>query len=151
MSHRPNKRLNELPNKQPNELPSIKELVFKTKEEMSSKMESSASEYEGFVPGRNGYNFPNKDGSYTIAYVKSDIMTKNHELRHAKYYFDIKYREEVQTLWNSFNCKDQSVVKKFLERCGYKEEFFLDEFQAYWFTEKNPRRFFGLASKPVDN
>lgn len=122
----------------------VKELVFKSKADMSAKMESFACEYEGFVPGRNGYNFPNKDGSYTIAYVNSDIITKKHELRHAKFYFDAEYRDEVQKLWNSFNCEEQSVVKIFLKRCGYKEEFFLDEFQSYATTEKDPDKFFGL-------
>jgi hypothetical protein len=122
----------------------IKELVFKNKADMSAKMEAAACEYEGFVPGRSGYNFPNKDGSYTIAYIRSDIITKNHELCHAKYYFDAKYRENVRVLWDSLSCEEQLIIKKFLKRCGYKEEFFLDEFQAYWFSEKEPRKFFGL-------
>jgi hypothetical protein len=124
----------------------VKELVFKSRDEMSEKMESSACEYEGFVPGRNGYNFPNKDGSYTIAYIKGDILTKMHELRHAMYFFDSKYRKEVEDLWSSFSCEDRTVIEKFLAKCGYHKDMFLDEFQAYWFTEKNPRKFFGLKS-----
>lgn len=122
----------------------VVELVFKDRQEMTKKMEPCACEYEGFVRGRNGYNFPNKDGSYTVAYVKGDILTKQHEMCHARYYFDPDYRSEVEKLWASFEHEDQVIIKKFLKRCGYKEEVFLDEFQAYWFTETNPRRFFGL-------
>jgi hypothetical protein len=125
----------------------IKELVFKNRQEMISKLEAEACAYEGFVPGRHGYNFPNKDGTYTIAYVRGDVLTKRHELRHAMYYFDANYRAEVQKLWKSFSCEEQLTIEKFLRRCGYKEELFLDEVQAYWFTERNPRKFFGLKGR----
>jgi len=129
----------------------IKEYVFKNKQEMISKMESSATEYEGFIPGRNGYNFPNKDGSYTIAYVEKDIMTKIHELRHAKFYFDSNYRSDVQNIWESFSNEDRTTIEKFLGKCGYKKEFFLDEFQSYATTEKNPDKFFGLKGDTLKN
>lgn len=61
----------------------IQEFVFSNRKEMALKMEAKSCEYEGFVPGRHGYNFPNKDGSYTIAYIKNDVLTKTHELLHA--------------------------------------------------------------------
>lgn len=122
----------------------IKELVFRNKATMSAKMEADASKYEGYIPGRNGYNFPNKDGSYTIAYIRSDILTKKHELCHAKYYYSAKYRKEVQELWDSLSNENQKTIEMFLQKCGYKKEFFLDEFQAYATTEKNPDNFFGL-------
>ena len=127
----------------------IKELVFKSKAEMSKKMESSACDYEGYVPGRNGYNFPNKDGTYTISYVKGDILTKMHELRHAMYFFDPEYRKEVNKLWLSLSCEDRNIIEKFLGKCGYNKKVFLDEFQAYWFTEQEPRKFFGLKRETL--
>ena len=77
----------------------IKELVFKDKNEMKMKMELSSSLYEGYISGRNGYNFPNKDGSYTIAYIKGDYMTKQHELYHAKYHFDKEYKKKVTFIY----------------------------------------------------
>lgn len=122
----------------------IKELVFKNRTEMSKQMERSACEYEGYVPGRNGYNFPNKDGSYTIAYIKGDVLTKRHEMCHARYYFEPDYRKRVGELWSTFSHQEQTIIKTFLAKCGYKEEVFLDEFQAYWFSECEPRKFFGL-------
>jgi hypothetical protein len=122
----------------------IKELVFDNRKEMVSKMEANACDYEGYIPGRNGYNFPNKDGSYTISYIRGDVLTKLHELRHAIYYFDDSYRKKVDKLWNSFSLEEKTTIEKFLSNCGYKKENFPDEFQAYWFTEHNPRKFFGL-------
>ncbi len=117
---------------------------FISKKEMTIAMESSACAYEGFVPGRTGYNFPNKDGSYTIGYIRGDTLTKMHELRHAIYFFDADYRARVQKMWNSLKCEDKIAIEKFLGRCGYKKEVFLDEFQAYTTTEKDPDKFFGL-------
>jgi len=122
----------------------IRELVFKDKKEMSIKLEQQACKYEGYISGRNGYNFSNTDGSYTIAYIQGDTLTKMHELRHAKFYFDPNYRVEVEKIWSSFTSEEQIVIEKFLSKCGYKKELFRDEFQAYWFTEKEPRKFFGL-------
>lgn len=130
---------------------SIIELVFTTKKEMIAKMEADACVYEGFVPGRNGYNFPSAKNSYTIAYVKGDVLTKTHEKRHAIFFFDKEYREEVQKLWDSLGAKNQSIIEKFLEKCGYDRKVFLDEFQAYATTEKNPDNFFGIKGQILKN
>lgn len=122
----------------------IKELVFTNKQDMIRKMEPCACEYEGYVSGRHGYNFPNKDGSYTIAYIKGDHLTKQHEMCHAKYFFDINYRIEIEKLWSSLTISERNIVEKFLNKCGYKKEVWLDEFQAYVTSEKDPEKFFGL-------
>ncbi len=122
----------------------VKEFIFDTKKEMTQKMECEACKYEGFIPGRHGYNFPNKDGSYTISYLRGDMLTKMHELRHAKFYFDPVYRKEVLVLWNSFDPNEQAIIENFLNKCGYPSNVHLDELQAFWFTEKDPRKFFGL-------
>jgi hypothetical protein len=124
----------------------IKEFIFNTKTEMVLKMEAEACKYEGYIPGRNGYNFPNNDGSYTIAYIKNDIITKKHEQLHAKFYFDSEYRKKVQKIWCSFSEKEQTVIQNFLSKCGYRPENFLDEFQAYLMSEPNPERLFGIKN-----
>lgn len=118
--------------------------AFDNIQEMSKEMKKKASDYEGYVPGRIGYNFPNKDGSYTIAHVKGDIHTKNHELRHAEYYFNEQYRNAVNDLWSSLDEDTKHTIEQFLKRCGYCQAVFVDEFQAYLFTEKEPEKFFGL-------
>jgi len=84
----------------------IKELVFKNREEMTQELQRSANIYEGYIPGRIGFNFPNANGSYTIAYIKGDIHTKKHELLHAKYYINAEYRKYVRDLWNSLDPED---------------------------------------------
>lgn len=126
------------------------ELVFVSKKEMNEKMEKDANNYEGYIPGRNGYNFPNKDGSYTIAYLKGDFSTKNHEIRHAMFYFNKMYRKMVFNFWKSMDLKVKKTIISFLIKCGYKEECIIDEFQAYACTEDNPNKFFGLKKESLD-
>jgi hypothetical protein len=122
----------------------LKEIEFKSANAMTQEMEKFASAYEGYVPGRIGYNFPNDDGSYTIAYIKGDYATKMHELRHARYYLDSQYRNEVNKIWSLLDNDTKRTIERFLKRCGYSESVLIDEFQAYAFTEKDPEKFFGL-------
>jgi hypothetical protein len=63
-------------------------------------------------------------------------MTKKHELQHAKYYIDNEFRESVKKLWDSFDSKYKTKVISMLQKMGYPEHVMLDEFQAYYFTEK---------------
>ena len=55
---------------------------------------------------RIGFNFPmvfykkfyknkisNYDADYIIVYKKFDILTRRHELLHAKYFMDVNYRK----------------------------------------------------------
>ena len=113
--------------------------------------------YEGSVKGRVGFNFPmiivqridpksillSYQADYFIGYQQRDIMTKRHELQHAKYYMDSAFRCEVQTLWDSFSPTFQKRVYQQLLRMNYpnRPAILLDEFQAYYFTEK--ANFFG--------
>ncbi len=112
-----------------------------------------ADEYEGEIKNRIGVNFPLSsrhpihkqyidkygDVSYLIMYKKGDITTKRHELQHARYYLDAAFREEVKRLWDGLNDRSRSNVLCMLKKMGYpmeKNEIVLDEFQAYYFTEK---------------
>lgn len=122
----------------------LHEIVFHDISKMSEEMEKYSVKYEGYIPGRIGYNFPNEDGSYTIAYLKGDYATKMHELRHAMYYLDSDYRNYINNLWSSLDDNTKRIIECFLKRCGYAESIFIDEFQAYAFTEKDPEKFFGL-------
>lgn len=71
---------------------------------------------------------------YVIGYVKGDNIAKNHELCHAKYYRDEKYREKVKNMWDNLPKKKKEKIREILFRMGYREEFHLDEFQAYHYT-----------------
>jgi hypothetical protein len=78
-----------------------------------------------------------------IAYKKGDIHTKQHELQHARFYLDPTYQQEVRQLWNSFSTSFQQSVTALLQKMKYPNDpyILLDEFQAYYFTEKP--HFFG--------
>ena len=118
-----------------------------------------ADKYEGKISGRYGLNFPfhlimtakkpskfiskilKYEAEYIIAYKKGDIVTKKHEMQHAKYYIDSEYRESIKKMWDSFDTKYKSNVISMLGKMGYPEHVMLDEFQAYYYTEKT--NFFG--------
>ena len=113
--------------------------------------------YEGKIDNRIGINFPmdivKKDKGdnklkkynceYVIVYKKGDKLTKEHELMHAKYYMDNNYKENIKKIWREMDNKNKDKVKKMLKNMGYpdNEEILIDEFQAYYYTEK--ANFFG--------
>jgi hypothetical protein len=121
----------------------IQLLEFPNLHTMREALESKATNYEGSVKDRVGYNFP-LDGKYIVAWVKGDILTKKHEMLHFKYHTSEKYRQEVSKLWLGFSQAEQTKIIEVLSRLGYSKEVHLDEFQAYWFSERKPERFFGL-------
>lgn len=133
---------------------------YNDREGKSSKeikdLECLASEYEGNMKGRVGFNFPiapkmklpqwlqphiNKEIKYLIAYKDGDVATKQHELQHAKYYLDTAFRAKVKEIWDSLSESVQSTISGMLIKMGYPEHVMMDEFQAYLFTEKP--NFFG--------
>jgi len=122
------------------------------------ELQPFADKYEGKISGRYGLNFPfhlmksknlskfiskilKYHAEYLIAYKKGDIVTKKHEMQHAKYYIDSEYRDSIKKLWDSFDSKYKSNVISMLGKMGYPEHVMLDEFQAYYYTEKT--NFFG--------
>ena len=131
-------------------------IVYKEKNDISEEIISFANAYEGNIPERIGFNLPvdamikhdprhpfvkeciKDQVKYVIVYKKNDVLTMNHELCHAKYGMDEKYRKDVATLWDSFSEKYKKNVKEMLKRMKYpeKDDIILDEFQAYYFTEK---------------
>lgn len=82
---------------------------------------------------------------YIIAFIVGDVQTKKHELQHAKFYIDDEYRQHIYKLWNNMDKKIQSHIVAFLQRLGYSNEVIIDEFQAYYMTEKD--NFFGIKIK----
>lgn len=108
--------------------------------------------YEGAIKDRVGFNFPMSivkkvdpkspllafQAEYVIAYRKGDILTKRHELQHAKYHLNREFREEVRALWDSSTKEFQQSVLDRLLQMKYPNDMaiLLDEFQAYHFTER---------------
>jgi hypothetical protein len=127
-------------------------------------LEMISNQVEGYLTRREGHNFPTELGleafeelglkdkflrgvfgrssKYVIVYKKNDLHTKIHELQHAKFYLDEEFRGEVVQLWESIPSKKQNYITGMLDRMGYDRKVHLDEFQAYYFTEK--KNFFGL-------
>ena len=113
--------------------------------------------YEGKINNRIGINFPMNivhkykedthikkyDCEYVIVYKKGDKLTKEHELMHAKYYMDEKYKEKIKKIWKDMEDKNKDKIKNMLKKMGYpdNEDILIDEFQAYYYTEKT--NFFG--------
>src|SRR3989338_9456352 len=61
--------------------------------------------------------------------------TLAHELKHALYYLDSKYRDEVAAMWASLDRGTQSRLEEHVLSLGYHRSLCLDEFQAYFCTE----------------
>jgi len=96
----------------------------------------------GCVEGRQLMHSLTPKIRYVVAYLTGDVLTKNHELQHAKYYLDSGYREKIVALWNGLEHKKKAYIECFLKRLGYPQHVWLDEFQAYYMTEKP--NFFGI-------
>lgn len=140
----------------------ILHLIYeRTMEEIPREVMNLCNQYEGDIKGRIGCNFPlsfvrsydrmhpflkryEKEVEYVIIYKKADISTKKHELQHAKYHMDSEFRKEVEQLWHSFTDGFRHSVTTLLTRMKYPEQVWLDEFQAYYYTEKE-----GFFGKPL--
>ena len=68
---------------------------------------------------------------------------KKKELESLKYYMDEKYKENVNKIWKNMKESSKKKVIDMLKKMGYPEEenILIDEFQAYYYTEK--KNFFG--------
>lgn len=140
--------------------------VYEKREDVPKEVDSLATQYEGNVPKRTGWNMPmsfiqqyaNKqsflhiyrtEADYMIVYPKGDIQTKKHELLHARYAMCPLYREQVNQLWKSLTNKEQEKVRTVLCHLHYPDHpaIQLDEFQAYYYTEKSS--FFGIGIHPL--
>ena len=126
-------------------------IIYRTLHDITDTIHMIANAYEGYIPGRIGFNFPMRlvkelyptsdmaqyDADYVIVYKKGDIDTKRHEAQHAKYDMDPAFKKDVQVLWDSSSKHFQEKVSSTLRRMNYPDTLhLLDEFQAYYFTEK---------------
>jgi hypothetical protein len=115
---------------------------------------SCADQYEGEIDDRIGFNFPmyivkqvyphhpylKYPADYVICYQKGENKTRDHELLHARFYLDKTYQRSIQKAWDKLNPIKRKKIEKRLTHMGYPESVWLDEFQAYYFTE--PKDFF---------
>lgn len=137
---------------------------YESKDDIPKEIFDLADQYEGVIPGRMGWNIPfsflnqqsdiyskkiikmyGKNAEYLVVYPKQDRQTKEHELLHAKYAMNKTYRDEVKMLWNSLTKREKIRVHRLLCHLHYPDDpnIQLDEFQAYYYTEKP--NFFGIS------
>lgn len=83
-----------------------------------------------------------KDVKYIIAYLDGDVITKRHELQHARFYIDHCFKKKVEDAWFKMDARKRLHIEGFLTRLGYPDHVWIDEFQAYYLTEKP--NFFGI-------
>lgn len=125
-------------------------LKFKSKQDMNSYLNEFSLKYEGLI-NLEAHNFPASvlpkqhilqtyNPKYVIGVYKSQDIP--HELQHAKFYLDSDFRNKVMQEWNELPDKTKSYIKNFLIKLGYPEDVWIDEYQAYKYTEKN--NFFGI-------
>ena len=72
---------------------------------------------------------------YVIAYIDGDTESKEHELRHARYFLDKDYKTRVHHSWINLKVNNSSLYNLItykLKNQGYKPEVFEDEFGAYY-------------------
>ncbi len=123
------------------------------RKKMNEVLDVLSNSYEGIIKGREGHNFPS---SYIVKdhvlypykskckYVIGVYNGKSikHELLHAKYYMDSEYRSRIEREWNEMEERKREYIKLFLQRLGYQECVWIDEYQAYRYTEAP--NFFGI-------
>lgn len=136
----------------------ILHIIYKDINEIPKNIIDICNAYEGEIKQRIGFNFPmtfvkktdpksdllKYNTDYVIAYKKGDIPTKKHELQHARYYMDTEYKKQVHKLWESFSDSYKTQILLQLKKMKYPDnmDILIDEFQAYYFTEKS--NFFGV-------
>jgi len=81
------------------------------------------------------HHFPETE--YVIGWKRGDDLTRRHELQHARFALDAEFRRETERMWVGLSVKQRDLITEFLLRCGYPLEVHLDEFQAYFHTERD--------------
>ena len=123
------------------------------KENMNRLLDPISNNYEGTMKNREGHNFPSnyipEDHLLTsyknqCKYVIGIYHPKSiaHELLHAKYFMENDYREKIKREWNELPESTRNYLTNFLKKLGYSEKVWIDEYQAYKYSE--PSNFFGV-------
>jgi len=128
---------------------------YKNKQIMNKALSAISHRYEGLSGNLEGHNFPASyvqkgDSIYEIVkqhhiqYVIGVYHANSleHEKLHAKYYLDLTYKKKIDDEWNQLGDVKRSKIIEFLKKLGYCDKVWIDEYQAYRYTEKP--NFFGI-------
>lgn len=128
---------------------------FKNKAIMNKALSTISERYEGLSGNLEGHNFPASyvqkgDSIYDvvqkhkITYVIGiyHVNSLEHEKLHAKYYLDVTYKNKIDEEWAQLDDVKKGKIIQSLTKMGYCDKVFIDEYQAYRYTEKP--NFFGF-------
>jgi hypothetical protein len=128
---------------------------FKNKAIMNAALSAITERYEGLSGNLEGHNFPASyvqkgDSIYDmvqkhkIIYVIGiyHVNSLDHEKLHAKYYLDATYKKKIDEEWAQLNDVKKGKIIQSLTKMGYCDKVWIDEYQAYRYTEK--ANFFGF-------
>jgi hypothetical protein len=128
---------------------------FKSKAAMNAALSKISERYEGLTGALEGHNFPasyvqKSDAIYDtvqkhkIIYVIGvyHVNSLEHEKLHAKYYLDATYKKKIDEEWAQLDEVKKGKIIQSLTKMGYCDKVFIDEYQAYRYTEKP--NFFGF-------
>jgi hypothetical protein len=123
------------------------------KKNMNTILDPISNKLDGKIQSREGHNFPvslipkdhilaeyHNKCKYVIGVYNMNSMM--HEMLHAKYYMDEKYRTKINSEWENLSEKTRNHITNFLKKLGYNDNVIVDEYQAYRYTEAN--NFFGI-------
>ena len=91
--------------------------------------------------------FENGKRKYLIGVDNINNSTFKHEMAHAFYYTDLKYKKNVDKITSSILKTNLDKFKKNLSSLGYCSSVFKDEVQAYMTTEINKKITKGISGK----
>jgi len=108
--------------------------------ELHNKGIEDVNRYDRFMIGTAEFirSKENSDEFYIIGTCKQDVelnITFNHELCHALYFVDLKYKDAMTKLVSNLPKKEKSFIFRKLKKQGYHEDVFIDECQAYLATD----------------
>jgi hypothetical protein len=128
---------------------------FKNKAVMNAALSAITERYEGLSGNLEGHNFPASyvqkgDSIYDmvqkhkIIYVIGiyHVNSLDHEKLHAKYYLDATYKKKIDEEWAQLDDVKKGKIIQSLTKMGYCDKVWIDEYQAYRYTEK--ANFFGF-------
>jgi len=93
--------------------------------------------------------FVNGERQYLIGAESFKGGVFDHELAHALYYTDIRYKNEMDDLTRDIPKKSIAAFRKNLLKLGYHAGVLKDEIQAYMSTEINEKICPGVSNKKV--
>jgi hypothetical protein len=128
---------------------------FKNKAVMNKALSAISERYEGLSGNLEGHNFPasyvqkgdiiyDVVQKHNIKYIIGiyHVNSLEHEKLHAKYYLDVTYKKKIDEEWTQLDDVKKRKIIQSLTKMGYCDKVWIDEYQAYRYTEK--ANFFGF-------